>query len=363
MMRNFIASLLLIPLIVSCKKETENIIWQRSFGSGNALFVKATSDSGFIGCGKLNSKPYLIKLSREKSTLFDFTSKRDGLFSSGWSDNSCFIAAGSSNDEMLLTRISNNGYQVWDTTISASFKISVTSLCYTGGGEFLAVGSSISDTDDPQDVGLLFIWFDTTGQIIKNDKIIETDTISASQVVVDNSGNIYLALTRKVKGYKASASVAKYNSNLQKLWEQKIYTNTDFTSVCNDVLLIGSDSLYATGKIEAANTSGTLENSFMVSLSTSGKLGWKKYFEYSNSGSALISNDSDILFMLNRNCFIISVLDPYSGTVMGPIRMFNVCDSYTTDAFGTDIDIFYDRNILLAGSTGGNFYLAIKPYL
>ncbi|MCX6328513.1 MAG: hypothetical protein NTZ85_03215, partial [Bacteroidia bacterium] len=237
MMRNFIASLLLIPLIVSCKKETENIIWQRSFGSGNALFVKATSDSGFIGCGELNSKPYLIKLSREKSTLFDFTSKRDGLFSSGWSDNSCFIAAGSSNDEMLLTRISNNGYQVWDTTISASFKISVTSLCYTGGGEFLAVGSSISDTDDPGAVELLFIWFDTTGQIIKNDKITETDSISASQVIVDNSGNIYLSLTRKIEGFKAFASVAKYNSNLQKLWEQKIYNNTDFTAVCNDVLL------------------------------------------------------------------------------------------------------------------------------
>jgi hypothetical protein len=350
-------------LIVSCKKETDNIIWQRSFGSGNALFIKATSDSGFVGCGELNNKPYLVKLSREKSTLFNFTSERDGLFSSGWSDDSCFIAAGSSNDNMLLTRINNNGYQVWDTTISASFKINVTNLCYIGGGEFLAVGSAIPDTDDPEAVGLLFIWFDTTGQIIKNDKITETDIISASQVIVDNSGNIYLALTRKIEGFKASASVAKYSSNLQKLWEEKIYNNTDYTAVCNDVLLIGSDSLYATGKIEAVRTSGTLDNSFMASLSTSGKLGWKKYFENSNSGSALISNDSDVLFMLNRNCFIISVLDPYSGTVLGPIRMFNECNSYTTDAFGTDIDIFYDRNILVAGSTGGNFYLAIKPSL
>ena len=362
-MRNFIAFLLLIPLIVSCKKETENIIWQRSFGSGNALFIKATSDSGFVGCGELNSKPYLVKLSREKSTLFDFTSERDGLFSSGWSDDSCFIAAGSSNDNMLLTRINNNGDQVWDTTISTSFKINVTNLCYTGGGKFLAVGSSISDTDDPEAAGLLFIWFDTTGQIIKNDEITGTDTISASQVIVDNSGNIYLALTRKINGSKATASVAKYNSNLQKLWEEKIYNNTDYTAVCNDVILTGSDSLYATGKIEAYNTSGTLDNSFMASLSTSGKLGWKKYFENSNSGSALISNDSDVLFMLNKNCFIISVLDPYSGTVKDPIRMFNECNSYNTDAFGTDIDIFYDRNILVAGSTGGNFYLAIKPSL
>jgi hypothetical protein len=248
-----------------------------------------------VGCGELNSKPYLVKLSREKSTLFDFTSERDGLFSSGWSDDSCFIAAGSSNNNMLLTRINNNGNQVWDTTISGSFKISVTNLCYTGGGKFLAVGSSIPDTDDSKAVALMFIWFDTTGQIIKNDSITGTDIISASQVIVDNSGNIYLALTRKNKGFKASASVAKYNSNLEELWEEKIYNNTDYTAICNDIILTGSDSLYATGMIEAYRTSGTLDNSFMASLSTSGKLGWKKYFENSNSGSALISNDSDVV--------------------------------------------------------------------
>lgn len=363
-MRSFIAFLFLFYLLVSCKKETEDIIWQRSFGSGNALFIKAASDSGFIGCGELNGKPYLVRLTREKSALFDFTFEMNGLFSSAWSDDSCLIAGGISNGKMLLVRINNYGYQIWDTTITASFNLDVTNLCYTGGGEFLAVGSAIPGTDDMDAVKLLFVRFDTTGQIIENKEIPETDEtdiISANNAVVDNSGNIYLAFTRKIAEFETSASVVKYNSSFVKLWEEKIYNNNDYAAICSDIIFNGTDSLYVTGKIEVTRTSGTLDNSFMASMSTTGNIGWKKYFENSNSGAGLTLNDSEVLFMLNRNCFIISIIDPNSGTVMGPVRMFSVCDSYTTDAFGEDIDVFYDGNILVAGSTGGSFYLAIKP--
>lgn len=37
-----------------------------------------------------------------------------------------------------------------------------------------------------------------------------------------------------------------------------------------------------------------------------------------------------------------------------------MCISATTDAFGSDFCINYDKNYVLAGSLSGTFYLAVK---
>ncbi|MDQ1296396.1 MAG: hypothetical protein QG611_374, partial [Bacteroidota bacterium] len=120
-----------------------------------------------------------------------------------------------------------------------------------------------------------------------------------------------------------------------------------------------------TGKTEVSRETGTLDNSFLACLGGNGTVIWKKYLENSNSGAALEIDDSDRLWMLNKNCLIVSKFnidtsDPANITEGGLIRMFDVCDSYNTDVFGTDMDLYYDGNILTSGSRGGNFFLAIK---
>jgi hypothetical protein len=359
-MSKSISFFLLVIILVSCKKEDDNIIWQRSFGQGNAFFIETAPDSGILSCGTILDKPYMVKLTKEKSLETDYSSDRDGLFSSVWSDTICYIAAGGSNGKMLLARIDKNGSKVWDTTIVAGFYLDITSLVYTGNGNFLAVGSASQDSSDNGASGILFIRFDTTGNIIENNEITGPDFVSASNVAVDGSGNIYLPLTRKSGSQKPKALVVKYNSDIQKLWETELYNNPDFAAACYDVVVNGPDNIYATGKTEAANASGTLDNSFLVSLSRSGAVNWKKYLENSNTGSAVIINDSEGLMMLNRNCFIIRKAEILDGSEAGTIRMFSECDSYTTDAFGSDMNFYYDGNILAAGSLGGNFYLALK---
>jgi len=69
------------------------------------------------------------------------------------------------------------------------------------------------------------------------------------------------------------------------------------------------------------------------------------------------------LMMLNTNCFIVNMADPADGADEGKIRMFEVCDSKNTDAFGEDLDINYDGNIIVAGTRGGNYYLALESYI
>jgi hypothetical protein len=359
-MKKLIVLSLLIFLFASCKKESSDFIWERSYSQGNAFFVVSTSDSGFVGCGKMNSKPYLIKLSKNKSTKTDFTYEGNGLFSSAWSDASCFIAGGSSNGKMLLARIDNNGSKVWDTTFTSGFYVDLTTLCYTGSGTFLAVGTASPDSAGSIGTGLLFVKFDTTGQIFTKKEITETTFIAASGAVTDINGNILLALTRKSGSARTKAGVSKYNSDIQKLWEIDLYNNPQVAAGSFGIVTDNAGIAYVSGKTEVARTEGTLDNSFLASISTSGVIRWKRYLENSNSGSALTFNNSDVLMMLNKNCMIINMANPDDGTDAGRIKMFSVCDSYDTDALGAHLDINYDGNILVAGSRGGNFYLALK---
>jgi hypothetical protein len=358
-MRRISGIIILLLALVSCKKEPADFIWERSFGNGNAWFVGSTADSGIVACGTLNDKPYLIKLSKGKEVIVEYSSGYDGLFSSAWSDTSCFISAGNSNGKMLLECIDNSGIKRWGTTFTTGFKVELTNLYYTGNGNFLALGSAFPDSSSYGAAGLLFVRFDTTGKITVKKEITETNFIAAGSLSVDNSGNIFLPLTRKIGSARSKSSVAKYNSDFQRIWETELYNNPDFGAACKSIILDSKGQIYVTGKIEVSREGNVIDNSFLASLSSSGSVRWKKYMEFTNSGSALLF-DSDILMMLNMNCFIISMVDPDDGSDSGLIRMYSVCNSKTTDAFGYDLDFNYDGNILASGERGGNFYLSLK---
>lgn len=351
--------LILVFILFSCKKERSDFIWERSFGSGDALFISSAPDSGIVACGILNEMPYLIKLAKDRKTDFEYSFGSAGRFSSAWSDTSGIVIAGSAGRKMLLTHLDKQGNKKWDTIISAGFPVDLTTLIYSGTGTFLAVGSADPAAGD-ESSGLLFVRFDTTGLVILSKEIADANFVSANFAAADMAGNIYLPLTRRISGAKSKAAVVKYNSDFQKLWESVLYNNPDVSSACLGIIISSYDSVYVTGKTEVTKSEGTLDNSYLASLTKTGIIGKKKYLENSNSGSHLISINSDRIMMLNRNCFIIDNIDPVNGYNAEIIRVFSVCNSYTTDSYGSDLDINYDGNLLVSGSKGGNFYLALK---
>lgn len=355
-------SLLIISLVLfaSCKKTESDLLWEKSYGKGEALFLNTSSDSGLIACGQVGDKPYLIRLDKTRRLKLEIKSETSGLFSSAWSDTSGYISGGSTEGKMLLMRHSKEGNLLWEKSIDASFKIDFTNLYYTGNGNLLAIGTAIPDSSESLTTGILFVRFDTMGVLNVEYELSDADFMSATEAEIDNAGNIYLALTRKKAASKSKASVAKFNYLFQKLWETELYNNPSFGAASTAIILDESDNVYVAGRTELAVEEGALNNSFIASLSNTGSVFWKKYLENSNTGVALTFDDNDNVLMLNTNCYIINMLSLADGVDAGRIRMFSLCDSYNTDALGADVEINYDENILVAGKRGDSFYLGLK---
>jgi len=362
-MRKSFALLTLLILLFSCKKEDSDFLWEKSFGQGHAYYLRSTPDSGFVSCGSVDNNPYLIKLSKDKKTLVEFQSERGGLFSSAWSDTSCYVAGGSSNGKMLLSCIDNDGSILWDTLILASFDIDLTNISYYGNGDLLAVGTPFPDSTGSDNTGILFVKFDTTGYIIEKKEVAETGLISVNSITMDVSGNIFLPLIRRKNAGKTQASIAKYTQDLNKLWETELFNNPDFAAESLGIITSSDGTVFISGNTELSVEDGVLNNSFLASLSSSGSVNWKKYIEKSNVGIALIFDESGLLLMLNQNCFVVSMANPDDGSEAGRLRMFDVCDPYNTDAVGADFDLTHEGNLLIAGSLGGSYYLALKSLI
>lgn len=361
MMKSLSAVFILIILLSSCKKGKSDFLWEQSYGRGEAYFLRTSSDSGFVACGEKEGSPYLIRMNKYMNRIMEFSAENSGLFSSSWFDTSGYITAGNSNGKMLLMRHAPNGKLLWEKSYDGGFKIDFTSLNYTGNGNLLAIGTASPDSSAPGATGLYVVTFDTTGVVTLENKIEAESFISARGVVTDDGGNIFMALTRRDPGSETRASVAKFNNLFQKLWETELYNNPSFGAASLSIALDGSGNVFLSGRTELSTSVGKLDNSFVASLTGSGTIRWKKYLENSNSGTALVSSADETLLMLNSNCFIVNMVNPLDETeVPGRMRMFDSCDPYNTDAFGNDIDLNSDENILVAGSRGGSFYLALK---
>jgi hypothetical protein len=358
-MKRIIPVFILIILIASCKKSESDFIWEKSAGKGSAYFIKTSSDSGFYACGELNGSPYFVRFNKQRSQILELNSENTGLFSSAWFDASGYITGGNNAGKMLLMRYSATGRKLWEKSIATGFYIDFTHLFYTGNGNLLAIGTACPDSVNSGITNLYFSRFDTTGNIIAEKKTTESAFVSANKAVIDNAGNIFLPLTRKSSTINPKASVAKYNDQFQKIWETELYNNPDFGATSLAILINTSSQIFVSGSTGVSGKDGILNNTFLASLNSSGTINWKKYLENNNAGSALMTGNTNNLMILNKNCYIIN-FSGADGTDEGLIRPFSICVSEDTDAFGRDFAIFYDSNILIAGSLGGSFYLALK---
>jgi len=363
MNRLFPALILVLILSPACKKTTNNPKWERTYGKGKAMFIDATADSGLISCGEIENLPYLIKLDRKKNKVADYKYVDPGVYNAAWSNGNISIATGSSKGKMLISCLDDTCNVLWDTTFTASFEINYSTVSYLGNGNLLAIASGKMDSVFTLITGLYCVWFNTAGTIKAKTEIKESSYMLANQIAADNSGNLFIAMTRKNAGSESKATVIKYDNLFRKIWETELYNNPNFGASALGITLDNSGNIYVTGKTELPSVSGQVDNSFVVSLSSAGSIRWKEYLENTNSGISVKIDTDGHLLNLNQNCMILYSLNSNTGSTDGLSRTFDACDSKNTTSYGWSLDLNYDRYLLIVGSNGGRFYICQKPPL
>lgn len=351
--------IILATSLWGCNKTNDNIIWEKVFGPGKALFVSATGDTGFVSCGESDGKQYLLYLNPEKSKVLEYKSDIPGFLNAVWTGEDYFIASGSTDGKMYLSKIDISGTLLWDTAFSNSFRVDHTSLCSLGGGNFLAVGSADPDSTIASPYGLSFVWFNSGNFITARKDSVYTSFVAVKAALKDDAGNFFFALTRMGAGGKPKAMVTKYNSDFQKIWEKELYNNPNFGAASIGIVLDNDGNPVVSGRTELQISSGKEDNAFVARYSFSQDSLTKKYLEYANSGSSILYDGTGEFIVLNRTCLIIDILDK-DIKISGIIRTYTTCDSKTSDSFGYSLGMLPDGNFIIAGSKGKSYYLAVK---
>jgi len=208
--------------------------------------------------------------------------------------------------------------------------------------------------------GLSFVWFDYNGNVTQRKDSVYTSYIAVMDAATDNSGNIYLATSRQ-NGSSTLASVAKYTSYLYKQWEKPVSNNQAFGAASLSIILDGPDKAIVAGRTEMQVSTGKEDNTFVARyfFSIPKDSISKNYLEYANSGTSVIKDGAGQYLVLNSRCNVINILDQ-DFKPAGIIRTYSSCDSQATDIFGYSIAPDPSGNIIIAGTKGGGYYIALK---
>jgi hypothetical protein len=359
-MRKVLIIVLLPLLFTGCKKNGENIVWERTYGTGKAFFVKNLADTAIVACGESEGKQYLLLTDRNGNKIAEYKPDISGVLTSAYAGSDYIMASGSSDGKLSLVKLDLAGTPVWDTVFTSALTVEYASMVYAEGGNFLAVGSADPDSALKDNTAFYFKWFDSGGNINSEKELVFTGSFAAARgVSMDNSGNIYLAVTRKGSSGKLKATVVKYNSDLQKLWEKELYNNPLFGAASMAITIDPDNNPVITGRTEMQVSKGIANNAFAARYFFAGDSLQKCYLEYTNTGTSVTGENGGDFLVLNTGCLVVSILGERLKST-GLIRTFSSCDPQTTDTFGYSLDITGEGNIIMAGNKGSQIYIAVK---
>jgi hypothetical protein len=260
-----------------------------------------------------------------------------------------------------LTRLDKSGNMVWEKAIEAGGSVGNAIIWRDDAASFTVICGPDADSINLASSVVSVIRFDTTGVELGRTSRTYSGFFAVADALPVSGGGYAAAVTKALPGGKSKGSAVLYNSNLQHLWERELSTNPSYAAAALSICMGDNNGYIVSGKNELAFEGEELVNSFVASVTSAGVMAWKRYPENSNEGVAVMRHDNGLVFLLNKNCFIVNQLYESDGLEAGRIRTYLACDSYDTDAKAEAFAFRYDGNLLLAGSKAGNYYLAIKP--
>lgn len=354
---------LMVLTLLSCSKnENGSFSFEKTWKDGLATDVIISSDTMYVIAGEAEGAPFIIKVNSSGSRIFEYLPGVNGAFTSLLEDSSGYYAAGHSNGDILVSRISHGGEEEWSATLTVPFDVSTAVIRPGADNPFLVCGSA--DTDSAGSAVFSLFSIDRAGLTSGETLPDPGFDVSINDFVLNSEGTIYAALAKKVDGSKSRASVAEMTVTGDILWENELYNNSRFAAACQALKVYDNGDIFVTGKTELSSDDNTLENSFMSVLYSYGDVKVKKYLENSNCGMDIVFDGFDRAHILNRNCFIINIINNISAQdeTMDEtlIRTFAVCDPYATDYYASAMKINDAGDYVLCGSQAGKVYYALR---
>lgn len=361
-MKRLMYFLIAVSLLSCSKNENGNFIFEKTWKDGRANDVIISSDTMYIIAGEAEGSPFIIKVNRSGSRILEYLPGVNGAFDSFIEDTSGYYAAGHSNGDILVSRINHEGEEEWSVLVAVPVDVSKAVIRPEGGDSFLVCGSADIDSADAAAFGMFSI--DRSGTVSGETLAEPGFDVTINDFVINAAGNIYAAMAKTVEGSKSKASVAEMTKSGVILWENELYNNSRFAAACQAVKVYDNGDIFVTGKTELNIDDNTLENSFLASLGPDGTVKMKKYLESSNCGVDIGFDGFDRAHILNRNCFIINIINNISAQLEDMdetlIRVFAVCDSYATDSYGSAMKITAGGDYILCGSQAGRVYYSLR---
>ena len=363
MKKTVLLLLVLLPSVVSCDRESDDFLWEYSGGVGGAYFLTLTPDSGFVSAGTVDGRPFLMRSDRSGGKVFTFSSEMAGSFRSVWFDTAFYLAAGETDGDLLLAMLDNQGGLLWEKRVEAEISVSEVFL-FPGETvtEFVALCGT--GPDDPAEAlsGILKVVCDTAGNTVDLLTRSESSYFRISGAVALADGGFMLATSESSGTAKPIAAMRRVSSTLSNAGTRtELSNNPAYSAASLDICMADAGEFLVSGRTELSSGENLFMNSFVSMVRNTS--GWKKYPENSNEGVAIYYDGNGLVYILHRNCFIVTVLSSDDGSEYSMVRTYNACDSYDTDALAEAFVINHDGNLLLAGMKGGRYYLALKPVI
>jgi len=360
--KNTLVLLIMLTTLFSCESENSDFAWQYKQGSGHAYFIENTSDSGFVSAGTLNGKAFTMMTSKDGKKVFSFSSQYDGSYQTVWRDTSVYMVAGVSGSSLVIGRLSKEGTLVWENMVETGGLVSTVFLYNTGGGNFSAVCSAGTGDVTLATSTLSVVSFDTSGVVTSQKSREFIGLFAVTGIAGETDGALAMSVTKVFSDLKPHAYAIQLGSDLNSVWEKELITNPSYDGASLGICRGASNGIYIIGRTEYTSGEDFFINTFISSITSTGMVNWTKYPESSNEGVAVRVDESAIIHILNRNCFIVNRLEDLGTDVLdqGGIKVLSVCDSYDTDALASSFTINHEGNLLLAGSQAGSYFIGLK---
>jgi hypothetical protein len=351
--------LLLTAIIVSCSKdENTSFLWEKTGGEGVISFSMTTIDSMLLFSGSLTGSPYAFVTRKSGTKEFSYSPDISGVFTSCVEDSSGFFLAGSSEGELLLTRLNKEGEEVWTYSVNADAEIESATVLRLADNSYIAVASD--HVDSVRYSTFLIVYFDREGNIESTYEPSPGYKVAINDAALGSGGELYFALTKILAGAKTKASIGRFTSEGAKIWERELYNNPDFEAATLEIDVDETGNIYATGNTELSFEDELLMNSWVVALDPSGSVLWKNYLENSNSGEEISFDMYSSLLVMNMNCGIVNYISIPDGKVGNRLRVYDVCDPYDTAVKIYSMAVTPAGNYIMAGSKSGKVYYALR---